>query len=47
MILRPHSGRPQKAPSKRADHRRGFDLPLCDMPSIAEADEKSLWLSER
>ena len=46
MILLPHSGRPQEAPSKGADNRRGFDLPLCDVPSIAEAGEKELWLFE-
>ena len=39
VILLPHSGRPQEVPSKEADDRRGFDLPLCDAPSIAEAGE--------
>jgi len=34
VILLPHSGRPQKASSKGADNPRGFDLPLCDAPSI-------------
>jgi len=47
VILLPHSGRPQEAPSKGADNRSGFDLPLCDAPSIAESDEKELWLFER
>jgi len=47
VILLPHSKRPQKAPSKGADNRSGFDLPLCDAPSIAETGEEELWLFER
>ena len=35
-----------RKPPQRADHRKGFDLPLCDAPSIAETGELALWLSE-
>ena len=42
-----HSWWPPEVPSKGADNRSGFDLPLCDAPSIAEAGEKELWLFER
>jgi len=33
VILLPHGGRPQEVPSKGADHRRGFNLPLGDAAS--------------
>ena len=39
VILIPQSGRPHEAPSKDADNPSGFNLPLGDAPSIAEAGE--------
>ncbi len=38
---------PTSAGLNRAGTQRYVDLPLCDTPSIAEADDKELWLFER